>query len=270
MLTGTLLLGLGLLVAGADSPELRAGRRMVEEGDLAGAVARLEEVLRSPLARPPERARAHLYLAMAELGLGNLDSARAHMRAVWQHDPTLVLEEHEYAPPVIALHRDARPPARPPARHLPALIGLGGVAAVTGVGMGGGAEGQAGPPPGPAPARDDTPLLRLSNCDDECRASVNGVPLWGIRLNGDSGWIDLRPYLREGRNEITFELVNRSGGIAYGFDVRRGDQTVFHRDCGVALERGCENGRRYPTGVVAQFVYTLVQRSEEKRRRPVD
>ena len=266
MLTGTILLGLGLLVAGTDSPELRAGRRMVEEGDLTGAVARLEEALRSPAAGPPERARAHLYLAMAQLGLGNLDRARTHMRAVWQHDPTLVLDEHEFAPPVIALHRAERPPARPPARHLPALIGLGAAAAVTGVGMGGGAEGHAGPPPGPAPARDETPFLQLYNCDDECHASVNGRPLVGIRLNGDSGRIDLRPYLREGRNEITFELVNRSGGIAYTFEVYRGGESVFQRTCGVALQRGCENDRRYPTGVVAQFVYTLVQPRERRSK----
>ena len=115
MAPGTLLLALVLLTApssAADTPELRAGIRLVEEGDLEGAVAALQQALRG-LERAPGRvqAQAHLYLAMAYLGLGDLDPARDHMRAVWKHDPDLVLDAREYAPPVMALYRDARPPA---------------------------------------------------------------------------------------------------------------------------------------------------------------
>jgi hypothetical protein len=270
MLSATLMLSLGLLAARADTPELHAGIRLVEEGDLAGAVAPLEAASRLPGARAPERARAHLYLAMAFLGLGDDEQARAHMRVVWLQDPTLILDAHEYAPPVIALHRETRPPAPPRARQLPALIGLGTAASTTGIvlasGGAGGAAGGGPPPAGSPRASAGPPELRLSNCDDECHAYVNGVQILSVGLGLDSGWIALSPYLREGPNEIAFELENVRAGIAYGFQVRAGEHTLFEQICGVANRTGCENDRRYPPGLARRFVFTLFQERERRGR----
>jgi hypothetical protein len=275
MSPGRLLLALALLTAPApaeDTPQLRAGIRLVEEGDLESAVPELQRALRvleQGQAPGPVLARAHLYLAMAYLGLGALDPARDHMRAVWRHDPALVLDAREYAPPVVALHRDARPPAvtaRPAGRHVPALIGLGAVASATGVALSVG-DGGRNPPPTAAPSEDFGPAaLRMFNCDDKCHAYVNDTPVRVVGAGVDSGWVDLAPYLREGPNEIAFELVNFRAGIAYGFEIRAGEKLLFQQVCGDARGTGCENNKRYPNGVVRRYVYTLWLGQERRGR----
>jgi hypothetical protein len=267
MPAATLLLALQLLAPPPpDAPaELAAAIRLVEAGDLDGAVPALQQALRAlEQGRAPARlqARAHLYLAMACLGLGALDTAREHMRAVWRHDPALVLDAREYPPPVIALHGAARPADTPraPGRHLTALVGLGAAASVTGVALAG-RGGEAGPPPAPEPEPDSgPPSLRLSNCDDECHAHVNGVRVATVGLGRDSGPVELAPFLREGRNEIAFELVNLRAGITYTFEVRAGEEVLFRETCGVVHDRGCDDDRRYPPGPARRFVYTLFQR----------
>jgi hypothetical protein len=287
MSPATLLLALGLAAVpapGDDPPDLRAGIRLVEEGDLDRAVAALGQAARAldeERAPGPVQARAHLYLAMAYLGLGELDAAREEMRAVWRHDPALVLDAKDYAPPVVALHEEARPrpgtsaapaaavvSAAPPARgrHLPALIGLGAVASVTGVALSG-RGGSAAPPAAPPPAADaGPPMLRLSNCDDECSATVNGFPLVKIGLGLNSGWVDLSGHLHQGANEIKFELFNRHGGIAYTFELRKGETVLFGESCGVANRDGCDGNQRYPEGPARSYTYTLFQ-SEARREK---
>jgi hypothetical protein len=277
MSPGALLLALGLMAAPSpaeDPAPLRAGIGLVEAGDLEGAVAALQEAVRAleqERAPGPTQARAHLYLAMAYLGLGALDTARDHMRAVWRHHPALVLHSREYAPPVIALHQAARPPAPPAARarahQLPALVGLGAVSSVAGVALATGEAGRGAAPAPPPPAEAPGTLsLSLSNCDDECHASVNGVEVRVVGLALSSGRVDLAPFLHEGPNEIAFELVNRHGGIAYTFEVRAGERLLFQESCGEVLRVGCENDRRYPPGPARRYVYTLFQREERGRR----
>jgi hypothetical protein len=265
MLSGALLLGFGLLAAplapaGEDPPDLRGGIRLVEDGDLQGAVVRLEEARRALAVRGAprrQRARVHLYLAMAHLGLGAEEQAREHMRAVWRYQPGLVLDPAEYAPLVIALHRDTRPPAE--RNPLPTLLGLGAAASVTGVAVVGGGGGSAAPPPATPGPPLGPPSLRLFNCDDDCYAYVNGAAVRHVGLGADSGPVDVRPFLRDGPNEIAFELVNLRAGIAYGFELRLGGRLVFQETCGVVFRTGCENDRRYPPGLVRRFVYTLIQ-----------
>lgn len=294
MLSGSVLFGLGLLLAGppsasqrsaasVDIPELSAGIRRVEEGDLEGALLPLEAAVRrlaEVKAPGPVQARAHLYLAMAHLGLGALDAAREAMRAVWAHDPSLVLDPRDYAPPVVALHAAARPPSPAPAlaaaapagpaptrgRHLSALVGLGAVAAVTGVALSGGGAAAASPATPPPPEDLGPPTLRLFNCDDECRAFVNGVQVRTVGLALDSDRVDLTPYLHAGNNQIAFELYNVGAGITYGFEVRKGERLLFSEVCGVANRIGCEDNARYPPGPARHYVYILSQREERRER----
>ena len=99
--------------------------------------------------------------------------------------------------------------------------------------------------------------LRLFNCDDACRAFINGGFVREIGLGGDTGNLDISRELRAGPNEIAFELVNAHGGIAYGFQVLRDDSIVYQEICGLVFRVGCQDDQRFPPGVAARFTYTV-------------
>jgi hypothetical protein len=95
------------------------------------------------------------------------------------------------------------------------------------------------------------------NSDDVGRVSLNGQLLFEVGMGQDSGAVDVTSRLSSGANEIVFELFNASGAIAYGFEVRQGSAIVFQETCGLVFRAGCEEDRKYPSGVVRRYVYTL-------------
>jgi hypothetical protein len=118
-----------------------------------------------------------------------------------------------------------------------------------------GRDASATPTPLPTPEPERT--LRLFNCDDVCRAFVNGAPVSEAGFGQDSGRVDLAKWLVPGANEIVFELVNVHGGICYGFEVRLDESIVFQELCGLVAEVGCEHDRVYGAGVQRRYVYIL-------------
>jgi hypothetical protein len=144
------------------------------------------------------------------------------------------------------------------------------VPGIAGVAVGAGAASvmdgrRATPAPSPAPTQPPlTPAVlpatvRLFNCDDICRVSLNGAPVGEVGIGQDTGLLDVTERLRPGANDVTFELVNAHGGITYGFEVRVGDALVFQETCGLVFRGGCEDARKFPPGVVRRFTYVLAR-----------
>jgi hypothetical protein len=99
--------------------------------------------------------------------------------------------------------------------------------------------------------------VRVFNSDDVGRVLLNGQVLFEMGLGQDSGAVDVTSKLAPGANEVVFELVNAHGAISYGFEVRQGEAIVFQETCGLVLRVGCEDDRRFPSGIVRRYVYTL-------------
>lgn len=154
--------------------ELATGIRQVDEGDLEAAVLTLDgavQRLSAEKGREKDLARAYVYLAVAHLGLGRTEDAKAKLREAWKADHDTRLDSRKFSPRLIQLYEQARqegnvaPPATAtttpsaPAREKKGggtkwlLVG-GGLAAV-GIGVaaaagGGGADAPSAPPAGPA------------------------------------------------------------------------------------------------------------------------
>lgn len=117
--------------ASAAQRDLATGIRAVEEGDLEAAVVALDTAIRRlKLERGSERdqATAHLYLAMAHLGLSQWERARGEMREAWRNNKGLALDPKKYPPRVIQLYEEIQreggqaeaPPALSPPK--PAVV----------------------------------------------------------------------------------------------------------------------------------------------------
>lgn len=103
--------------------------------------------------------------------------------------------------------------------------------------------------------RDDNYAIRLFNCDDGCRAVVDDTVVLETGFGEDSGW--LTDSSIQGRR-VRFQVVNKGGAIAYGFQVRKGEKIVFEKTCGRSGEIGCENNRAdFSVGVAGEFIYVL-------------
>jgi hypothetical protein len=260
----TLLLALALtVVSQADVPELTAGMRLVEQGDLAGAVASLEPALaRLAAENGPERGRAlgYLYLGMAQLGLEQADAARASMREAWRLNRGARLDPMRFPPRVVKLYGEvgeetsARSKGTRPRRLVAATAGVGVALGAGLASLGGGSPAPLQTPSPPAP---QAVSVRLFNNDDAGSVFVNGELVRQATLGEDSGLVDVSSRLAPGPNEIAFELVNDHGGITYGFEVRVGDAIVFQQTCGIVFRAGCENDQKFPAGVIRRFTYVL-------------
>jgi hypothetical protein len=270
LLLSTLALSAALAapLAAADDPAaaaLREGIALVDAGDLDQAAARLGAAvaqLGSDPARSRELGAAHLYLAMAELGRNQMDSARTHMREAWTHRKGARLDTHAFPPRVIALYDEVGLELKAKRAGSPgpskALIGVAAVSAAAGavVASSGGGGGSAAAPP-PTPSTPLTASVRVFNSDDIGRVLLNGQVLFEMGLGQDSGPVDITARLAPGANEVAFELVNDHGAIAYGFEVRQNGALVFQETCGLVLRAGCEDDKKYPPGVARRYVYTL-------------
>ena len=261
------LLSLALLFPGARASAaddagaaLREGIASLEAGDLDQAARRLQDAVER-LGTEPARRRdlgtAHLYLAMAQLGRGQADSARVHMREAWTLRKGARLDPRTFPPRVIALYDGVGAELRPPRRvGTKALAGVGAAGAVAGA-LVGARVGGSSPAPAATPAPPLLTSVRVFNSDDVGRVSLNGEVLLEMGLGQDSGVFDITSKLSPGTNELVFELLNAHGAISYGFEVRRGDAIVFQETCGLVLRGGCEDDRKFPPGVIRRYVYTL-------------
>jgi hypothetical protein len=254
------------------TPDVDAGIRLVEDGDLEAAVETLAAVLPDLAANPERRSdlvRGHLYLGMAHLGLEHEERARVHFQRAWALSGGAPLDPKMFPPRVIALYEEAReaatppptaaPPPRPTPRRrapvLPSLLtfGLGAAAGAGTAALGGGGDAAAPPPAAPLPPER---TLRIFNCDDRCRVWLNGQLVAEVGLRQDSGRLDVTRRLGD-LNAVVFEVFNEHGGAAYGFEVRVGEAIVFQEQCGVAARLGCEDDRSFPAGLVRRYEYVL-------------
>jgi hypothetical protein len=102
------------------SDELAVGIRHFDEGDLEAAATTLAAAVRrleNDAGRRMDLARAHLYLAMVRLGLGDPDAARREMAEALRADPDLSLDRRRFPPRVIQLYESVKstlPPAPTP------------------------------------------------------------------------------------------------------------------------------------------------------------
>jgi hypothetical protein len=251
-----------VVALGGSAPEepdaaLREGIALVEAGDLDQAAQRLEravERLGTDPARGRDLATAHLYLAMAQLGRGQAEKARVHMREAWIRRKGAKLDARTFPPRVIALYEEVGAEVRPRGTSAKLLAGVGVAAAGAGAMVGGALAGS------PAPAVAEVPkprTVRLFNIDDTARVYLNGQLVSEVGLGEDSGLIDITARLSTGQNEVVFELINAHGAIAYGFQVRVGEAIVFQETCGLVMRLGCEDDRKFPPGVARRFAYTV-------------
>jgi hypothetical protein len=237
---------------------LRDGIALVEAGDLDQAVERLEQAIERlgpDPAREGDRSRAHLYLAMAQLGRGQAERARVHMRAAWAGRKGAKLDPQTFPPRVIALYEEVGKELRPRGASTKLVAGVGAAAAGAGALVGASLAG--GPPPRAAEAPRPASSVRVFNSDDIGRVSLNGQLLFEVGLAADSGAVDITSRLRSGANEIVFELFNAHGAISYGFEVREGSAIVFQQTCGIVFRSGCEDDRKFPSGVIRHYTYTI-------------
>lgn len=237
---------------------LREGIALLESGDLEAAAPRLEDAVEQlgvDSTHGRDLARAHLYLAMAQLGRGQAEKARVHMREAWIRRKGARLDPRAFPPRAIRLYDEVGAALAPRRTGTKVLVGVG--AAAAGVGAVAGARLAGSDPVAASPAARPPSSVRVFNADDVGRVSLNGQTLFEVGLGQDSGAVDITSRLAAGANEVVFELINNSGGISYGFEVRHGGAIVFQETCGLVFRAGCEDDRKFPPGVVRRYVYVL-------------
>jgi hypothetical protein len=106
-----------------------------------------------------------------------------------------------------------------------------------------------------APA--DRYLIRVKDCDDGCRAYLNGTMVVDIGFADDSNWLDVTQDLTKKKNEVKFQVINKTGAITYRFQVRKNDEIVFDQTCGTVARVGCEDNRAFRVGTAREFTYKI-------------
>ena len=110
---------------------------------------------------------------------------------------------------------------------------------------------------GSTPLMADRYYLRVSGCDDGGRAYLNNRLVVDVGFDEDSNWLDITEDVIQGKDEIKFEVINRTGAITYVFQVKKNETMIFEQACGKAKEIGCENNRAFRVGKARQFTYTI-------------
>lgn len=110
---------------------------------------------------------------------------------------------------------------------------------------------------GSAPSVADRYYLRVSGCDDGGRAYLEDKLIVDVGFDEDSNWLDITDDVASGKDEIRFEVINKTGAITYLFQVKKNDTVIFEQTCGKAKEIGCENNRAFRVGKARKFTYTV-------------
>jgi hypothetical protein len=95
----------------AVTDDLAMGIQQVDEGDLDTAIITLDAVanrLTGVGGREKELGKAHLYMAVAHLGLLQQERASQHMAQALRADPTLALNPREFSPRVVQLYEQTK------------------------------------------------------------------------------------------------------------------------------------------------------------------
>jgi hypothetical protein len=103
----------------------------------------------------------------------------------------------------------------------------------------------------------DRYYLRVSGCDDGGRAYLNNKLIVDVGFAEDSNWLDITEDAAQGKGEIKFEVINKTGAITYVFQIKKNDTIVFEQACGQVKEIGCENNRAFRVGKARKFTYTI-------------
>ena len=130
-----------LVVRAAPAPaDVASGVRQVKEGDLEAGVATLEaaiHALANDRSRTRDVARAHLYIGIAKVGLGDMPAARTSFQQALALDPSLRLTSLEFSPRVVNAfdhaRRDAPPSTSKSGRSLVPIVAVGAGAGAAGL-----------------------------------------------------------------------------------------------------------------------------------------
>lgn len=103
---------------------------------------------------------------------------------------------------------------------------------------------------------EDRYSIRVTGCDDGGRAYLNGTMIVDVGFGEDSRWLDISADLKR-KNEVRFQVLNKTGAITYLFQVRKNGEIIYSQSCGVAGTIGCEENRAFKIGMAREFVYKL-------------
>lgn len=110
---------------------------------------------------------------------------------------------------------------------------------------------------GSPPLKADRYYLRVSGCDDGGRAYLNNNLVVDVGFDEDSNWLDITEDVAQGKDEIKFEVINKTGAITYLFQVKKNETIVFEQACGKVKEIGCEHNRAFRVGTARKFTYPI-------------
>jgi hypothetical protein len=112
-----------VLPQASGAADLERGIRLTREGDFEAAVAALQSAVKllSGTSASRDLARAHTYLGVAHLNMGQDAAARADFQAALKADPKLTLSSSEFPPKVTQAFAAARTAAGLPAATGPSI-----------------------------------------------------------------------------------------------------------------------------------------------------
>lgn len=99
--------------------------------------------------------------------------------------------------------------------------------------------------------------IRVSGCDDGCRAFINGTLFVDVGFDEDSNWLDITEDVANGKRDIRFKVINKTGAITYVFQVKKNNTMIYEQACGRAKIIGCENNRAFRVGIAREFTYEV-------------
>lgn len=102
-------------------------------------------------------------------------------------------------------------------------------------------------------------LIRFFNCDDECKAFVNGNLVLVTPLTISSSFINIDAFLTKplGQNTILIQVSSIGGGQTYGYEIVKDNQPIVSAQCGTVLKSPCGGQDLGNVGLVYQFSYKL-------------